>query len=91
MTSDDTAVLLFTSSRSLKLAACDWLVQAGSRPARSGIGGIERRLEQKNKETNQHISVAFEDLTKLMDKVVWGALVWSHWDVGGGGGGAYDP
>ena len=31
--------------------------------------GIERKLEQKHKETDKNISVAFEDLSKLMEKV----------------------
>jgi len=34
---------------------------------RTGIIGIERSLEEKQKETNQSISVAFQDLRKLMD------------------------
>ncbi|KAL8599480.1 Vacuolar protein-sorting-associated protein 36 [Nucella lapillus] len=33
---------------------------------RPGIVGIERSIEQRNKETNKNISVAFEDLSKLM-------------------------
>lgn len=35
---------------------------------RPGIVGIERSLEQRNKETSKNISHAFEDLSKLMDK-----------------------
>ncbi|XP_030056295.1 vacuolar protein-sorting-associated protein 36 [Microcaecilia unicolor] len=33
-----------------------------------GIVGIERKLEEKRKETDKHISEAFEDLSNLMDK-----------------------
>uniref|UniRef100_A0A8C4QVF7 Vacuolar protein-sorting-associated protein 36 n=1 Tax=Eptatretus burgeri TaxID=7764 RepID=A0A8C4QVF7_EPTBU len=33
-----------------------------------GIVGIERKLEEKRKETDKHISEAFEDLSKLMEK-----------------------
>lgn len=33
-----------------------------------GIVGIERKLEQKRQETEKNISVAFQDLSKLMDK-----------------------
>ncbi|KAM4797198.1 vacuolar protein-sorting-associated protein 36 [Rhinophrynus dorsalis] len=33
-----------------------------------GIVGIERKLEEKRKETDKNISEAFEDLSKLMDK-----------------------
>ncbi|XP_033100053.1 vacuolar protein-sorting-associated protein 36-like [Anneissia japonica] len=35
---------------------------------RAGIVGIERRIEEKRKETDSTISKAFEDLNKLMDK-----------------------
>ncbi|CAH1257735.1 VPS36 [Branchiostoma lanceolatum] len=43
--------------------------QAGPTGARrAGIVGIERKLEQKRKETDQTISVAFEDLSNLMEK-----------------------
>lgn len=34
---------------------------------RTGIIGIERSLQEKQKETNESISLAFQDLTKLMD------------------------
>uniref|UniRef100_A0A671LYS2 Vacuolar protein-sorting-associated protein 36 n=1 Tax=Sinocyclocheilus anshuiensis TaxID=1608454 RepID=A0A671LYS2_9TELE len=34
-----------------------------------GIVGIERKLEKKRKETDKNISEAFEDLSKLMEKV----------------------
>jgi len=34
---------------------------------RTGIIGIERSLQAKQKETDQNISLAFQDLTKLMD------------------------
>ena len=40
-----------------------------SKPARAGIVGIERNIKQKHTETNKDISVAFEDLSKLMNKV----------------------
>lgn len=33
-----------------------------------GIVGIERKLEEKRKETDKNISEAFEDLSKLMEK-----------------------
>lgn len=33
---------------------------------RAGIVGIERRIQERQKETDQNISIAFEDLTKLM-------------------------
>lgn len=35
---------------------------------RSGIVGIERSIEEQHKATDQSISVAFQDLTKLMEK-----------------------
>jgi len=35
---------------------------------RPGIVGIERSIQQKNKETNKNISQAFHDLRNLMDK-----------------------
>ncbi|CAH0759306.1 unnamed protein product [Diatraea saccharalis] len=35
---------------------------------RSGIVGIERSIEEQQKATDQSISVAFQDLTKLMEK-----------------------
>lgn len=35
---------------------------------RTGIVGIERGLQEKQKQTEQTISVAFQDLSKLMDK-----------------------
>lgn len=34
---------------------------------RTGIIGIERSLQEKQKETDESISLAFKDLTKLMD------------------------
>lgn len=34
---------------------------------RTGIIGIERSLREKQKETDESISLAFQDLTKLMD------------------------
>ncbi|KYN35045.1 Vacuolar protein-sorting-associated protein 36 [Trachymyrmex septentrionalis] len=34
---------------------------------RTGIIGIERSLQEKQKETDENISLAFQDLTKLMD------------------------
>ena len=36
---------------------------------RTGIGGIERNIQKKNMATDKTIAVAFEDLSKLMDKV----------------------
>lgn len=33
---------------------------------RAGIVGIERRIQERQKETDQNINIAFEDLTKLM-------------------------
>ncbi|XP_028655083.1 vacuolar protein-sorting-associated protein 36 [Erpetoichthys calabaricus] len=41
--------------------------QAG-RTRAVGIVGIERKLEEKRKETDKNISEAFEDLSKLMEK-----------------------
>ncbi|XP_070553424.1 vacuolar protein-sorting-associated protein 36-like [Ptychodera flava] len=38
------------------------------RQVRAGIVGIERKLEEKRKETDQNISMAFQDLGKLMDQ-----------------------
>ncbi|XP_032512392.2 vacuolar protein-sorting-associated protein 36 [Danaus plexippus] len=35
---------------------------------RSGIVGIERSIEEQHKATDQSISIAFQDLTKLMEK-----------------------
>nr|CAG4638587.1 EOG090X09MN [Cyclestheria hislopi] len=35
--------------------------------ARSGIVGIERKMQEKIKQTNENISVAFQDLKNLMD------------------------
>ncbi|KAL1505321.1 hypothetical protein ABEB36_004913 [Hypothenemus hampei] len=35
---------------------------------RSGIGGIERSLQEKQKATNETLSIAFQDLDKLMEK-----------------------
>uniref|UniRef100_A0A6I8RZP4 Vacuolar protein-sorting-associated protein 36 n=1 Tax=Xenopus tropicalis TaxID=8364 RepID=A0A6I8RZP4_XENTR len=37
-------------------------------PQAVGIVGIERKLEEKRKETDKNISEAFEDLSKLMEK-----------------------
>nr|XP_039254070.1 vacuolar protein-sorting-associated protein 36-like [Styela clava] len=49
--------------------------QGGARPQNQGgrikgggIVGIERKIEQRHKEAEKNISVAFQDLTKLMDK-----------------------
>lgn len=41
---------------------------SGRRPPvlRAGIVGIERRIQERQKETDQNINIAFEDLTKLM-------------------------
>jgi len=41
---------------------------AGLPRHRPGIVGIERSIQQKNKETNKNISQAFTDLKNLMDK-----------------------
>nr|CAG4644123.1 EOG090X09MN [Lepidurus arcticus] len=35
-------------------------------PTRSGIVGIERKLQEKTQQTEQNISIAFQDLQKLM-------------------------
>ncbi|ELU13615.1 hypothetical protein CAPTEDRAFT_176734 [Capitella teleta] len=35
---------------------------------RTGIGGIEERLQQKHKDTDKDITQAFQDLSKLMNK-----------------------
>ncbi|CAH2224978.1 vacuolar -sorting-associated 36 [Pelobates cultripes] len=40
----------------------------GGRIKAVGIVGIERKLEEKRKETDKNISEAFEDLSKLMEK-----------------------
>lgn len=40
------------------------------RHVRTGIGGIERKLQEKSKQVDKNISVAFEDLGKLMEKVL---------------------
>ena len=37
-----------------------------------GIVGIERKMEQKHRETDKNISQSFQDLSKLMDKVSLG-------------------
>ncbi|XP_063050390.1 vacuolar protein-sorting-associated protein 36 [Engraulis encrasicolus] len=42
--------------------------RAGGRTRAVGIVGIERKLEEKRKETDKSISEAFEDLSKLMVK-----------------------
>jgi len=36
---------------------------------RSGISGIERSMQQRSHVIDKNISQAFEDLSKLMDKV----------------------
>ncbi|CAK8672368.1 vacuolar protein-sorting-associated protein 36-like [Clavelina lepadiformis] len=51
-----------SSSSSLKSAPM------GTRTRAAGIVGIERKIEEKQKKTDQNISVAFQDLTKLMEK-----------------------
>uniref|UniRef100_A0A2M4BR08 Vacuolar protein-sorting-associated protein 36 n=1 Tax=Anopheles marajoara TaxID=58244 RepID=A0A2M4BR08_9DIPT len=38
-----------------------------ARTLRTGIGGIERGLAEKQKQTDQNISLAFQDLDKLME------------------------
>ena len=40
---------------------------SGQRVMRSGIGGIEKSMERKMKQTDSEISKAFQDLNKLMD------------------------
>ncbi|CAH1778287.1 unnamed protein product [Owenia fusiformis] len=42
--------------------------QSGTQPRRAGIVGIERKIQQKHETTDKNISVAFEDLSKLMVK-----------------------
>jgi len=48
-----------------------WNVRQVKRPAkkeiRSGISGIEKKLQQKSANDNQNISKAFQDLDRLMD------------------------
>ena len=39
-------------------------------PKQVGILGIERKMQQQNKETSQNISQAFNDLGELMKKVM---------------------
>ncbi len=41
--------------------------QARAKVLRSGIGGIEKSLEQRAKKTDSEISKAFQDLDKLME------------------------
>jgi len=36
---------------------------------RAGIAGIEKVIQQKQKETDRSIAAAFEDLRNLIDKV----------------------
>ncbi|XP_004927818.1 vacuolar protein-sorting-associated protein 36 [Bombyx mori] len=43
-------------------------VTAVNSKIRSGIVGIERSIEEQHRATDQSISVAFQDLTKLMEK-----------------------
>jgi len=43
---------------------CGWQKQY-----RTGISGIERSMQQRNQVIDKNISQAFEDLSKLMDKV----------------------
>uniref|UniRef100_T1JJG0 Vacuolar protein-sorting-associated protein 36 n=1 Tax=Strigamia maritima TaxID=126957 RepID=T1JJG0_STRMM len=43
------------------------LAQPVKRQVRAGIVGIERKLQEKQKETDHNISKAFEDLSKLID------------------------
>ncbi|XP_077984316.1 vacuolar protein-sorting-associated protein 36-like [Glandiceps talaboti] len=38
------------------------------RQVRTGIVGIERKIEEKRKETDQNITMAFQDLNKLMEQ-----------------------
>ena len=45
------------------------LLFQGTKKIRTGIGGIEKNIAQKNQATDKDISVAFEDLSKLMGKV----------------------
>ena len=41
----------------------------GGKKIRTGIGGIEKTLAEKHRDTDKNISAAFEDLSKLMEKV----------------------
>lgn len=47
------------------LAKKEW--EIGMPKFRPGIVGIERQIQAKNQQAEKHISVAFEDLSKLMD------------------------
>lgn len=44
---------------------------------RAGIVGIERNLQQKHQATDKSISQAFEDLSKLMEKVSVNKRTWN--------------
>jgi excinuclease UvrABC helicase subunit UvrB len=48
---------------------------------RSGIAGIERSLMQKNQAVDKNISQAFEDLSRLMEKVKYKIIVFVEWQM----------
>uniref|UniRef100_A0A672KYS1 Vacuolar protein-sorting-associated protein 36 n=2 Tax=Sinocyclocheilus grahami TaxID=75366 RepID=A0A672KYS1_SINGR len=52
----------------LKIVSCKEQATALKQTRAVGIVGIERKLEEKRKETDKNISEAFEDLSKLMEK-----------------------
>ncbi len=41
--------------------------QTGPKKIRSGIGGIEKSMQQKARQTDSEISKAFKDLDQLME------------------------
>ncbi|ETN60494.1 hypothetical protein AND_007886 [Anopheles darlingi] len=49
------------------VSAADTATPTTTKTLRTGIGGIERGLAEKQKLTDQHISIAFQDLDKLME------------------------
>lgn len=57
----------FITSINETVSAKLWNIVQGDRiKLRSGIVGIERSLHEKHKQTDDSISIAFQDLTKLM-------------------------
>ncbi|XP_050089751.1 vacuolar protein-sorting-associated protein 36 [Anopheles aquasalis] len=54
-----------TADRSVAVAAT--ATATTGRTLRTGIGGIERSLAEKQKQTDKNISIAFQDLDKLME------------------------
>lgn len=65
---DLSTVIPSTSSSSAIPRPSGPSVTPASSRIRSGIVGIERSIEEQHRATDQSISVAFQDLTKLMEK-----------------------